>query len=95
MFSLATLRCTLRQVLLALTCLLASTIPTMAQGQHQHATPPGTTAENYGRVHFPISCSPQAQERFVSGRSPFNMLLLSWTRPVIPRRFRASGRSTS
>jgi hypothetical protein len=64
MFSVKIIRRTLCETLLASACILASTVPTIAQGQHQHATPSGTVAENYGRVHFPISCSSQAQERF-------------------------------
>jgi len=52
-----------RQALLASACALASTVPTMAQEQHEHAAPPGAAA-NYGRVRFPVSCSPQAQQRF-------------------------------
>lgn len=63
MFSVETIRRTLRQALLASACMLALAVPSAAQGQHEHATPPGS-AENYGRVHFPISCSPQAQQQF-------------------------------
>ncbi len=41
--------------------------PAAAQQQrHDHGASPGTAAavENYGQVRFPISCGPQAQERF-------------------------------
>src|SRR5215207_8285147 len=64
MFCVDIIRRTLRQVLLASACLSVSTVPTLAQGQHEHAILLSTAAENYGRVHFPISCSPQAPERF-------------------------------
>ena len=52
-----------RQVLLASSCLLALGVAPGAQAQHQHAAVPGA-AESYGQVHFPVSCSPEAQERF-------------------------------
>jgi hypothetical protein len=42
---------------------LASTLSLVAQEQHEHAMLSGS-AENYGQVHFPISCSAQAQQQF-------------------------------
>ncbi|MBV8704738.1 MAG: hypothetical protein JO118_13620, partial [Acetobacteraceae bacterium] len=63
MFSEKTIHRTLRHALLASACLLAPAVPVAAQEQHEHATP-ASTAENYGQVHFPVSCSPQAQQRF-------------------------------
>ena len=63
MFSEKAIHRTLRHVLLASACLLAPAVPVVAQEQHEHATLSGTAA-NYGRVHFPVSCSPQAQQRF-------------------------------
>jgi len=62
-FSEKTIHCTLRHVLLVSACLLAPAVPVAAQEQHEHATP-ASMAENYGQVHFPVSCSPQAQQRF-------------------------------
>ena len=55
-----TIRRLLRPILLASACALPVPVPAAAQPQpHDH----GATG-SYGRVHFPISCSPQAQERF-------------------------------
>ena len=63
MFSDETIRRTLGHALLASACLLAPAVPVAAQEQHDHATLSGAAA-NYGRVHFPVSCSPQTQQRF-------------------------------
>ena len=57
------IRRTLRHILLGSACLLTPTLPAAAHDQQDHATPSGT-AVNYGRVHFPVSCSPQAQQQF-------------------------------
>ena len=58
-----TLRSALRLVLLASACALLpmALAPQSTAQQHEHQH--GDTG-NFGRVHFPISCSPQAQERF-------------------------------
>lgn len=63
MSSVNVIRCTLRPILLATACAWALATPSKAHAQHSHAAPPGA-AETYGRVRFPISCAPQAQERF-------------------------------
>ena len=48
----------LRPALLASACALLPPAPAAAQ-PHQHGD-----GGNFGRVHFPVSCTPQAQERF-------------------------------
>ena len=55
------IRMALRPALLASACALLplAPAPAAAQPHGQHGD-----AGNFGRVHFPISCSPQAQERF-------------------------------
>ena len=63
MSSMKMIRGTLRQTLMASACALALVAPSTAQ-QHEHAAPPGATG-NYGQVHFPIACSPKAQQNFV------------------------------
>jgi hypothetical protein len=57
------IRRAVRHALLASACVLASTLSLVAQEQHEHAMLSGS-AENYGQVHFPISCSAQAQQQF-------------------------------
>jgi hypothetical protein len=57
------IRRAVRHALLASACVLASTLSLVAQEQHEHAMLSGST-ENYGQVHFPISCSAQAQQQF-------------------------------
>ncbi|GAA0603185.1 hypothetical protein GCM10009416_46100 [Craurococcus roseus] len=56
-----TIRKALRPALLASACALLplAPAPAAAQPHQQHGD-----AGNFGRVHFPTSCSPQAQERF-------------------------------
>jgi len=55
-----TIRSVLRAALLASACALLPAMPVTAQPQqHQHSE-----TGSFGRVSFPISCSPQAQERF-------------------------------
>ena len=59
-----TIRKALRPALLASACALpplALAPQSTAQQQHEHQH--GGTG-NFGRVHFPVSCGPQAQERF-------------------------------
>lgn len=57
------IRRAVRHAHLASACVLASTLSLVAQEQHEHAMLSGS-AENYGQVHFPISCSAQAQQQF-------------------------------
>lgn len=57
------IRRAVRHAHLASACVLASTLSLVAQQQHEHAMLSGS-AENYGQVHFPISCSAQAQQQF-------------------------------
>ena len=46
--------------LLCIMCAQLSTVPALAQNEHaDHAG-----GENLGTVHFPISCSPEAQRQF-------------------------------
>lgn len=54
---------TIRQALLASVCMLALPPPSMAEGPHDHAAPPGA-AGRYGQVDFPVACSPKAQQDF-------------------------------
>jgi tetratricopeptide (TPR) repeat protein len=47
----------------ALLCIMGAqlaTVPTLAQNEH----PDHLAGENFGKVHFPISCSPEAQQQF-------------------------------
>jgi hypothetical protein len=78
----------LRPILLASVCAAALTaLAPAAAAQQQHAT--HRAGGNYGRVEFPISCSPQAQERFNQAVDQAVAMLHSFHFPATGQAFAA------
>ena len=64
MFSADLIRRTLRQALLASIGIVVSTVPTIVQGQHEHASPSGTNAEKLGEMLLAVSQPADALREF-------------------------------